>query len=213
MNRICIRPLKIDKKYSVNTFFIDEKPLYEYLESGYRNFNRREPERPLVPMKNLEITWTANYDFEGDADFMRFLLKLPHVNLPILSCPEDFDFSCIVIVAEVIKHKTTVMWRRIGIIKQSNLSFEKEKNHGILFLEAYTDDDWLKYGDNIALETIDSLKWREWITLNWREELYRRRINYTFPEFQKDENIEWFFDCNWVFDENEYNSVVQSCYR
>jgi len=34
--------------------------------------------------------------------------------LPIMLCPDDFDFSCTVIVAEVINESNTVVWNRLG---------------------------------------------------------------------------------------------------
>lgn len=37
------------------------------------------------------------------------------VVLPILLCPDDFDFSCTVIVVEVICVEDKVIWRKIGI--------------------------------------------------------------------------------------------------
>lgn len=212
MNKICIKQINIDNKYSIDAFFIDGKPLYEYLENSYRSFYNSEPKKPLAPMQTLAVAWTDDYDYEGDSDFVKFLLKLDHVNLPILSCPDDMDFSCTVLVAEVTKKQNSILWKKIGIVNQAEWSFDIEKAHGILFLEAYTDDDWDKYGDNIALAEIDSPEWCDWISRNWREELYRRRVNYTYPEYQKDENIDWFFECNWVFDKNEYDSVVQNCY-
>lgn len=35
--------------------------------------------------------------------------------LPILLCPDDFDFSCTTIVVEVIDDKGTVIWNRFGV--------------------------------------------------------------------------------------------------
>lgn len=35
--------------------------------------------------------------------------------LPILLCPDDFDFFCTVLIAEVIDEGDTVRWNRIGI--------------------------------------------------------------------------------------------------
>jgi len=34
--------------------------------------------------------------------------------LPILLCPDDFDFSCTTIVVEVIDNNETVVWNRFG---------------------------------------------------------------------------------------------------
>ena len=35
--------------------------------------------------------------------------------LPILLCPDDFDFSCTTIVVEVIDRGETVLWNRFGV--------------------------------------------------------------------------------------------------
>jgi len=35
--------------------------------------------------------------------------------LPILLCPDDFDFSCTVVVVEVISEIDTVIWNRVGV--------------------------------------------------------------------------------------------------
>lgn len=37
------------------------------------------------------------------------------VVLPILLCPDDFDFSCTVIVVEVICEQDKVIWRKFGV--------------------------------------------------------------------------------------------------
>lgn len=84
----------------------------------------------------------------------------------------------------MIKQKDTVLWKRIGRVDHTAESFEREKASGILCVEAYTDEDRARYGHTMALEKVDSLTWRQWIGEHWDEELYRRRINYTFPSFR-----------------------------
>ena len=44
----------------------------------------------------------------------RLILSETPVALPVLLCPDDFDFSCTVIVAEVFCTNDTVVWRRLG---------------------------------------------------------------------------------------------------
>lgn len=90
--------------------------------------------------------------------------------------------------------------------------FKEEKRSGILCLDAYTQEDWEKYGDTIACEKIDSYEWGKWISQNWSEELYQRRINYTFPYYQNEKHIIWFAECDFQFDRNEYDSVIRRCY-
>ncbi|WP_350289133.1 hypothetical protein [uncultured Croceitalea sp.] len=54
---------------------------------------------------------------------------LPEVNettiCPILMCPDDLDFSCTLIVAEIQNCENTIKWNRIGIDKTTE--FEPEK--------------------------------------------------------------------------------------
>ena len=212
MNRIEIKKIIVPSGYKTDVFVIDEKPLYEYIIEWYGQQKIMPQDIPFAPADMLEITWTNEYDFEGDARFMKYILQKDEAITPILSCPDDFDFTCIVLVAEVIKMNDKVIWKRIGRVDHSNESFEDEKCSGILCLEAYSQDDWDTYGDNIALERVDSYEWQEWISQNWSEELYRRRVNYTYPYYQNEDHIIWFAECNFEFDRKEYDSVVESCY-
>lgn len=63
--------------------------------------------------------------------------------------------------------------------------------------------------DNIALEEVDSPAWSQWISENWVEELYRRRMNYTLHCYQTEGNVFWMKEVNWVFDRLEYENMVQ----
>lgn len=212
MNKIEMKKLSIPSGYETNVFLIDEIPLYEYFTDWWERQNCMPQDIPFAPADMLEVTWTNKYDCEGDARFMKYVLKQENAITPILSCPDDFDFSCIVIVAEVIKLDDKAIWKRIGMVDHSGEIFEDEKRSGILCHEAYTKEDWDKYGDNIALEQVDSHAWKEWISQNWSEELYRRRINYTYPYYQDESHIDWFAECNFEFDRKEYDSVIEMCY-
>lgn len=214
MNKIEIKKHKgcSANAYETEMFFIDGKPLYEYIIEWYKLQNCLPEDIPFAPVDMLDITWTNEYDFEGDARFMKYILEKDSAITPILSCPDDFDFSCIIIVAEVMKYDKSVVWKRLGRVNHSGEDFEEEKRSGILYLESYTEEDWDMYGDNIALENVDSYEWREWISKNWSEELYRRRVNYTFPYYQNEKNIIWFAECNFEFDRTEYDSIIEKCY-
>ena len=121
------------------------------------------------------------------------------------------DFSCIVIVAETEKTDEYVYWKRIGTVSHSNESLKEAKEHGIVFADSYSDDDWIKYRD-AAFMRVDSYEWREWTSAHWSEELFRRRINYTFPYYQDDRNIDWLYECNWCFDRKKYDALAASCH-
>lgn len=108
MNKLEIRDHIIPSGYKTKVFFIDGRPLYEYIHQWVAG--SRELEIVLSPMDDLAICWTDEYD-------------------------------------------------------------------------------------------------------HWAEELYRRRVNYTFPYYQNDQNIEWFASCSFEFNRKEYDAVVNSCYK
>ena len=210
MNHIEIRKHRIPSDYETRVFFIDDKPLYEYfnvwVSKGDELWERlRKPDM-------LEITWGDVMDFEGDNRFMRFLLQQDKACLPILSCPDDMDFSCVLIVADVMKENGKVFWKRWGIVNNTRESAFPPAKYGILFYDNFTDEEWDKYGD-IVFEPEDSPKYKKWISKNWSEELYRRRINYTYPFLMNEDNITWFADCSFEFDSEEYETVVGKCYQ
>lgn len=97
------------------------------------------------------------------------IVEMDNAPLPLFLCPEDAAFSCIVIVAEVEKTKDFVYWNRIGYVLHDMENFDEEKQNGILNLEKYSDDDWEKYGDNIALASVDSDEWKQWVSEHWDE--------------------------------------------
>lgn len=210
MNTLEIKTIPISDRFENECFIIDGIPLHEYLKKWYQENGWGEIRQPLAPVDDLAVTWTAAFDNDGDARFMRWLFHKDKLNLPILSCPDDLDFSCVVIVAEIEKTGDFVLWKRIGRINHAVEAFEEERAYGIAFVDAYTEDDWERYNDP-ALYDVNSDKWREWISANWSEELYRRRINYTYPCWQDDRNIDWIYECNWCFDREKYEALIASC--
>ncbi len=82
--------------------------------------------------------------------------------------------------------------------KENTNGASKDQSGRCLCTEAYTDEDWEKYGDNIALEKVDSEYWLQWVSDNWAEELYRRRMNYTLPYYKSEGSITWFADTDWI---------------
>lgn len=131
MNEISIQERYSLAGYALPRFVIDGKHLYDYITDWLSD--RPGLLNSISPVDDLEIAWTDEYDFEGDARFMRFILQQDRAITPILSCPDDFDFSCIVIVADVIKLKNTVLWKRIGkaIIPKR---FSKKKNEAEFYI-------------------------------------------------------------------------------
>jgi hypothetical protein len=210
MNTIEIRKLTTSQNSENDCFVIDGIPLHEYFTKWNKELDLGEIQKSLASADDLAVTWRASFDNDGDARFMRWLLEIEKLNLPILSCPDDLDFSCVVIVAEVEKTEDQVFWKRIGMVNHSIEKLEEAKEHGIVFVDTYTDEDWEKYSD-AAFMQVDSYEWREWISTHWSEELFRRRINYTYPCYQDDRNIDWIYDCNWCFDRKLYDALVSAC--
>lgn len=210
MNRIEIRRHRIPSGYETRVFFIDGRPLYEYFNSWVSKDD--EVWARLNNPDMLEITWGGVMDSEGDNRFIRFLLQQDKVCLPVLSCPDDMDFNCILIVADVVKENGKVFWKRLGIVNNTRESAWPSAEYGIRHYDNFTDEEWDLYGD-IVFEPEDSQKYKEWISANWSEELYRRRINYIYPFLQNEENMTWFVDCSFEFDSEEYEAVVRSCYQ
>lgn len=209
MHKLEIGEQRLPSGYCLKAFFVDGRPLSAYLEEWIAG---NEALAYLSRFEDLEICWTDEYDYEGDARFVRFVLEQQNAITPILSCPDDFDFSCVVIVADVVKQDDRVLWKRIGVVDHAGESFEEEKSRGIAYTEAYSQEDRERYGNRTELTKVDSPGWCKWTGENWGEELYRRRINYTFPYYQNEQNIRWFADCRFAFDRKDYDALVKGCY-
>lgn len=208
MNHIEVRNFLTPYGYEESYWVIDGKALPEYLELWSAEL-RDEYLTSMKPFSGLCPAWSKELNWQGDVRFVWKLIDMDTTILPLLLCEEDLDFSCIVIVVEVEKTKDFVYWNRVGYVLHENEDFEEEKKNGILNLEFYSDEDWLKYGDNIALENVGSSVWERWICKNWDEELYRRRMNYTLKYYQSEGNICWMKETNWVFDRYEYDCMVK----
>ena len=131
------------------------------------------------------------------------------LNVPVLVCEDDCDLSCIVIVAHIRKEKNAVYWDRIGVLDKSNISAQDYGQSGILCLEAYTDEDWEKYGGNIALEEYGSSEYWKWVSENSYEEHIRRLRNYFKPYMQNGQNMEWIWETGWQFEREEYEIMTE----
>lgn len=209
MNRIKIQRVMTPYGYEEDYCYIDGKILTDCLDECITE-SADEYLKDFGSFMGLCPAWSKELNYKGDVRFVWELIRRENTTiLPILLCPDDLDFSCIVIVVEVDKTKDFVYWGRVGYVTHKNANFEEEKRSGILCVEAYSDEDWEKYGDNIALESTTSYLWNEWIGKNWEEELYRRRMNYTLPYYETEGNVCWFQDLNWCFARGEYESMVQ----
>lgn len=57
-------------------------------------------------------------------------------------------------------------------LDKSNINAQDYGQSGILCLEAYTDEDWEKYGDNIALEEYGSSEYWKWVAKTVMRNIY-----------------------------------------
>lgn len=66
--------------------------------------------------------------------------------MPVLVCEDDYDLSCIVIMAKIRKKEPdTVYWDSLGKCRFGKPGFQIEKQSGILYLK-HTDQDWENRG-------------------------------------------------------------------
>lgn len=85
---------------------------------------------------------------------------------PILMCPDDNDFSCILIVAEIKNCGNLIQWKKIGIDKTNEWEAEKvgsivEWFDKLIFLE-FTMQDYMKMLDKFKEQlTLDKLRIEE----------------------------------------------------
>jgi len=64
-------------------------------------------------------SWLDYYNDDIEKEYVWEQTKLDSIAkvLPIMLCPDDFDFSCAVVVVEVINEPGTVIWNRMGVDK------------------------------------------------------------------------------------------------
>lgn len=209
-NNITVKPFRTPYGHNEYHLTIDNNPIVEYLEE-YISLGLCNELKESGSMLGLYPAWGNDFgEWSGDRKFLWELIVMEEsVNLPILVCDDDCDLSCIVIVVAVRKEGKHVFWDRIGLLDHSHQDFEIEKRSGILCIEKYTQDDWVKYGKIVNKLKVDNKRWCKWISENWEEELIRRHRNYTFPYLPNDNNIIWIKNLDFVFRRYEYNNCIK----
>lgn len=127
--------------FRIDDFWLDEKIDELYPGQMYKG---------LIPTLDFGLG-----EQEAEIVWNRILPGLGEVKLcPVLMCPDDCDFTCTLIVAEIENNGETVQWKRIGVDKT-------EKRYGTRFGEAI---EWFDYFGTLNFEiksyqdTIDSFK-------------------------------------------------------
>ncbi len=95
-------------------FFINDKELDELLEKA-------DPGKNYLGLVPTLLSWL---DEENERKFVWESAKLEeNVSkiFPILMCPDDCDFSCTIILAEVFSNGDSIYWKRIGLDARENI--------------------------------------------------------------------------------------------
>lgn len=185
---------------------IDGSFLGDYINAAARN--KKVSGLDNYDHKLLALTFSPGLDFEYCDRFMeKILAERREAVIPILLCDGDMDFTCLTVTAKMRFDESYAYWDEIGHVTGDYWSLD-DRAYGILYTDSYTDEDWQKYGDNIALEKVDSPKWQDWISENFQEEQYRRLCNYYYPFLQRKENIEVFAEPHWKFRLSAYEKML-----
>jgi hypothetical protein len=90
--------------YQIDEYFLDEKLEEFYPTQRYKG---------LVPTLSL-----MEFEEESEVVWKRILPAMYQKTVcPILMCPDDCDFSCTIIVAEIESKEDSILWKKIGLDK------------------------------------------------------------------------------------------------
>ena len=122
MNKIGV--IKGKSEYSTNDHLIitvDGRPLDHFISDF--DLGGQHAFKGLVPTL---LDWLDNQD-ERRVVWTRILPAIGQTTIgPILMCPDDCDFSCTIVVAEIKRTEKTIEWKRLGTnISPTNKSVEK----------------------------------------------------------------------------------------
>jgi hypothetical protein len=99
-------------------FRIDNIWLDEHLERLYPNEGYKGLIPTLLPYlastEEQNLVWNRILPPENKSSIC-----------PILMCPDDCDFTCMLVVAEIINHGTHIQWRKIGLARTNTWETEK----------------------------------------------------------------------------------------
>ena len=208
MNTITVQKILTPYGYKEDYLVIDDIPITTYLDRCVKSL-KNESLNNFDSFLGLYPAWGNDMVLQSESRFVwTLILRDKPTNLPILVCEDDLDLSCIVIVVSVRKEGNYIYWDKIGKISHEGYSRQDDIKSGILHLESYTDEDWNKYGDNIAIAELGSSEWYNWISENWEEENYRRLMNYSLQYFHDSKNIVWLGDLNFIFSKQEYDLCI-----
>ena len=88
--------------FQIDGFWLDEKLDEIYPGKNYKGLVPTLKEM-IIP-REQELIWERILPAEGEKTIC-----------PILMCPDDCDFSCTILVAEIENWGDTILWNRIGL--------------------------------------------------------------------------------------------------
>ena len=100
--------------YNIDNYWLDEKLDELFPDNMYKG---------LIPT----LVYWMEIEKEKKVVWERILPKENQTTLcPILMCPDDNDFSCTIIIAEITNQKNRVIkWKRLGLDKTQEYEAEK----------------------------------------------------------------------------------------
>ncbi|MCA9093932.1 MAG: hypothetical protein KDA68_10625 [Planctomycetaceae bacterium] len=117
--------------------FVEEKHLLIQIDgiSLDEVLDRFHPEKEICGLIPAWLDW-----MESPADRSETLRRLTASEadfvVPLLMCPDDLDFSCSLIVAEVRQEKDCVWWNRVGMNRQDLWGFPEQLGKDVEWFEA-----------------------------------------------------------------------------
>lgn len=187
-------------------FIIDDEAIDEILEKEYPdNFYKG-----LVPTIN---SWMEN-NKEREVVWNRILpLENEVKNAPILMCPDDCDFSCTIIIAQIENKGDRILWNKIGL-DQTKFEYNYPNGIGtnIKWFESIPkyEFDIIEYKNVVnEFEIMMSLEDIEWKILFWLESLNETETipksieAMNFGIFESDDEFTIYLSGSNSFDEKD----------
>lgn len=119
--------------FRIDDFWLDEKLEELYPGNMYKG---------LIPTL---LPWLDRKE-EREVVWKRILPNISSVSVcPILMCPDDCDFSCTLIVAEIVNYGPFVQWKKLGV--DITRQWEAEKAGSVV--------EWFDRFPELNFESID----------------------------------------------------------
>ncbi len=140
--------------YKIDDFWLDEKLEELYPGNMYDGIIPTLLFGMVIP-KEEKVVWDRILPLQNETTIC-----------PILMCPDDLDFSCTLIVAEIQNYGKTIKWNRIGIDKTTEYDAEKvgskvdwfEEINGFEFVKTEYETMLSEFKKHYK---IDKLKWEK----------------------------------------------------